>query len=43
VEKDHILTVLKEAGGVKSKAAEILGIDSKTLYRKLLSYGVKEP
>jgi DNA-binding NtrC family response regulator len=41
VERDHILKVLKEVDGQKGKAAEILGIDSKTLYRKLLSYGVK--
>lgn len=39
VEREHILQVLKEAGGQKAKAAEILGIDPKTLYRKLLSYG----
>lgn len=42
VEREHILRVIKEAGGQRGKAAEILGIDQKTLYRKLLSYGVKE-
>jgi DNA-binding NtrC family response regulator len=42
VERDHILNVLKEAEGQRAKAAEILGIDPKTLYRKLQSYGVKE-
>jgi DNA-binding NtrC family response regulator len=42
VEKEHILKVLKEAGGHRGKAAEILGVDPKTLYRKLLSYGVNE-
>jgi len=42
VEREHILKVLKETGGQRGKAAEILGIDSKTLYRKLLSYGVGE-
>lgn len=42
VEREHILRVLKEAGGQRGEAAEILGIDPKTLYRKLLSYGVKE-
>lgn len=41
VEKEHILKVLDEAGGQKGKAAEILGIDPKTLYRKLSSYGLK--
>jgi len=39
VEREHILRILQEAGGQKAKAAEILGIDPKTLYRKLLSYG----
>jgi transcriptional regulator with PAS, ATPase and Fis domain len=42
VEREHILKVLKEAGGHKGRAAEILGVDPKTLYRKLLSYGVSE-
>jgi DNA-binding NtrC family response regulator len=40
VERDHILRVLKEVGGQKGKAAEILGVDPKTLYRKLLGYGI---
>ena len=38
VEREHILKVLREVGGRKGKAAEILGLDPKTLYRKLLSY-----
>lgn len=42
MEKNHILRVLKGAGGQRKKAAEALGISQKTLYRKLLSYGVKE-
>ncbi len=42
VEREHILKVLKEAGGQRGKAAEDLGIDPKTLYRKLLNYGVHE-
>ncbi len=41
IEKEYIIKVFKEAGGQRGKAAEILGIDSKTLYRKLLSYGMK--
>lgn len=36
VERDHILRVLRESGGQRGKAAEILGIDPKTLYRKLM-------
>ena len=42
VEREHILKVLKETGGQRSKAAEILGVDPKTLYRKLRSYGQGE-
>jgi DNA-binding NtrC family response regulator len=42
VEREHILKVFREVNRQKSKAAEILGIDPKTLYRKLLSYGIKE-
>jgi DNA-binding NtrC family response regulator len=35
LEKEYIRRVLIEVGGNKSKAAEILGMDRKTLYRKL--------
>jgi DNA-binding NtrC family response regulator len=35
LEKEYIKRVLIEVGGNKSKAAEILGLDRKTLYRKL--------
>jgi len=42
MEREHILKVIREVDGHRGKAAEILGIDPKTLYRKLLSYGVKE-
>lgn len=35
VEQEHIRNVLNSVGGNKSKAAEILGIDRKTLRRKL--------
>lgn len=40
IEKIHILSVLEETGGNKTKAAEILGIGLTTLYRKLQSYGI---
>ncbi len=42
LEREHILDVLKEVKGQRKRAADILGIDPKTLYRKLIEYGVKE-
>ena len=41
VEKDHILKILQNVKGNKTKAAEILGIGLTTLYRKLQSYGIE--
>jgi two-component system NtrC family response regulator len=40
VEKNHILSILEQTGGNKTKAAEILGIGLTTLYRKLQTYGI---
>ena len=37
VERQHILAVLQYVGGSRTRAAEILGIGRKTLYRKLQS------
>lgn len=37
-ERELILTALQQAGGNKSKAAILLGIDRKTLYNKLKTY-----
>ena len=42
IEKEHILKVFQEVQGQKRKAAEILGVDPKTLYRKLHRYGIDE-
>jgi two-component system response regulator AtoC len=42
VEREHILKVLREVDGKRGKAAEILDVDPKTLYRKLSHYGIKE-
>jgi DNA-binding NtrC family response regulator len=35
VERDYILEVLRSASGNKTRAAELLGLDRKTLYRKI--------
>ena len=39
IEKRHILRVLSSTDGNKTRAARILGIDTKTLYNKLKAYG----
>jgi DNA-binding NtrC family response regulator len=38
LEREYILEVLRSTGGNKTRAAEILGLDRKTLYRKLEEY-----
>jgi two-component system response regulator HydG len=43
LEKRYIIKVLRETGWHKSNAAKILGIDRRTLYRKLQEYGIEEP
>ena len=40
VERRYILRVLEAVGGNKTLAARILGLDRKTLYRKLERWGV---
>ena len=42
IEKRHIMRVLSSTGGNKTRAARILGIDTKTLYNKLKSYKSSE-
>lgn len=42
IERAYILWVLQVEGGNKSRAAEVLGIDPSTLYRKLNRYGIAE-
>lgn len=41
LEREYILIVLNEMGGHRGRTAEILGIDRRTLYRKLRQFGVK--
>ena len=40
IERQHIIATLRQVGGHRAKAAALLGIDPKTLYRKLLTYGI---
>ena len=40
IERAYIVWVLQSEGGNKTRAAEVLGIDPSTLYRKLNRYGI---
>jgi len=42
IETAYIEWVLKQTGGIKTAAAEILGIDPSTLHRKMDKYGMRE-
>src|SRR6185295_7057803 len=39
-ERDHIRQVLERSGGNKMAAARLLGLDRRTLYRRLDRYGL---
>jgi transcriptional regulator with PAS, ATPase and Fis domain len=41
IERAYIHWVLQSEGGNKTRAAEVLGIDPSTLYRKLMRYGME--
>ncbi len=41
LEKAHILRVFEECNRHRGKTAEVLGINRRTLYRKLIEYGVE--
>jgi DNA-binding NtrC family response regulator len=40
LQRSHILSVLEKAGGNKSKAAKMLGLNRRALYRRLEEYGI---
>ena len=42
IEKRHIMRVLSSTSGNKTRAARVLGIDTKTLYNKLKAYRSSE-
>lgn len=41
-EKNTIIRAIEAAGGNKSKASQLLGIDRKTLYNKIKLYGIED-
>ncbi len=42
MERQHIITTLRQVGGHRAKAAALLRIDPKTLYRKILAYRISQ-
>jgi DNA-binding NtrC family response regulator len=40
VERQHIVSTLREVGGHRGKAAALLEVDPKTLYRKVIAYRI---
>jgi DNA-binding NtrC family response regulator len=43
MERQHIVATLRQVNGHRGKAAALLGIDPKTLYRKILGYQIQPP
>jgi DNA-binding NtrC family response regulator len=43
LEREYIIETLRKTGGHKSRAAEALGLDRKTLYRRLDEYRAEDP
>jgi DNA-binding NtrC family response regulator len=39
-ERSHVLRAVREVGGNKTRAAQVLGIDRRTLHRRLRLYGM---
>jgi transcriptional regulator of acetoin/glycerol metabolism len=42
LEKRYVVHVLKTVGGNRTRAAEVLGIDRRTLYRMMERFGLEE-
>jgi transcriptional regulator of acetoin/glycerol metabolism len=42
VRRQHCVKVLEHCGGNRSEAAKILGVDRKTLYRRLRRWGIND-
>jgi DNA-binding NtrC family response regulator len=42
MERQHIVATLRQVGGHRGKAAAVLGIDPKTLYRKIIGYQITQ-
>jgi two-component system response regulator HydG len=42
MERLHIVNTLRQVGGHRGKAAALLEIDPKTLYRKILAYRITD-
>jgi DNA-binding protein Fis len=42
IRRRHVTMVLEACGGNRTNAAQVLNIDRKTLYRKLLRWGVND-
>jgi DNA-binding NtrC family response regulator len=40
IEKDHIMAIISETGGNQTKASQLLGINRKTLYKKIKKYKI---
>jgi len=42
IDRRHIMYVVEMCGGNRTNAAQVLDIDRKTLYRKLLRWGLAQ-
>ena len=42
VRRRHVVRILEACAGNRSEAAKILGVDRKTLYRRLRRWGIQD-